>query len=473
MSRVAVAVIFSLWANTAHANDSTACVQSFLALLGYNVGTVDGLLGPRTGAAAQAYLDDTAADLPPLARQTAAEWCAHARNDQRYQLLTAHNSFGILPQQVFAAALQADSAERNRACGSVSRQDLERLERQTPIHRISGFNSRMDNFEAVPGAEEAESFAGRFGQASVAAFARKDNQARTRLVRVLAKWARNDAFLGTISCVQPDGNLLNTGECVEWRQPDGQDLSGKKDHSMTTMLMAGLVRTYLALLADHERNALAEDHAAIDDWATNGFAPRLKRPSDVYFGLNMGWYWPAINLAMAKERTGNARRLLLRLERGLSRKVNRDGSIVDRTTRGDRALWYQFTSIGEIVVSLEMLRAAGLAPDRDFEDRLHAAVDLFLRATDDYSVLHPWASQRHNSSYKGETQDWDRNYWPNHSFGGSWLHIYPARYPDHPNSAALRRKVPWSARSATSDIDFGFGAGCLYNLASGRVSNRN
>ena len=164
----------------------------------------------------------------------------------------------------------------------------------------------------------------------------------------------------------------------------------------------------------------------------------------------MGWYWPAINLDMATGREDRARQKLARLASGLDRLVNRDGSITDRTTRGDRALWYHYTSIGEIVMSLEMMRAAGTPVDSDLEDRLHAAVDLFLRTIDDHSAIHPWAQQRHNSSYDGETQDWNDLFWPNSDFAGSWLHVYPYRYPDHPNSEALRERVSWRASCSAS-----------------------
>ena len=472
MRTLAAGIFLSLWALAASADDNTACTQAYLGQLGYDVGPVDGLLGPRTVAASQAYLDDNGVDLPPLAKHSVAAWCAHARSDARYRARPEieFDGYGVLPRDVVLAALKAGAGARSRACGAVADRQLDWLERQVPVHRISGFNSRVDNLATMPGARAAEEFAGRFGAASVAAFARQDAQARTRLVRVLANWARSGAFLGTISCVRADNSLIDTGECGEWRQPDGQDLSGMKDASHSTFLMAGLVRVYLALLSDHGRDALAEEHAEIADWMTNGLSARLKRPGSVYFGLNVGWYWPSINLAMAEGRKGHAKRLLRRMAQGLARQVNRDGSIIDRTTRGDRALWYHYTSIGEVLLSLEMLRAAGLRPDPEFEERIHVAVDLFVRAVKDHSVIHPWASQRHKSSYKGETQSWNRSSWPDNDFGGTWLHIYPYRYPNHPNAAALRKMVGWNARSATTDIDFGFGPGCLYNLAAGSVS---
>ena len=465
-----MAVMVSLAAGAAHGQDDATCAQTYLSDLGYDLGTVDGALGPRSANAAQAFLDDTDAGLPPLSDETAALWCRHAETDAEYQAFLdfEYDGFGILPRDVAFAALRADEDIRGRACGGVFR--LRSLQTREPIHRISGFNSRMDNAWAVTGALEAERFAAEFGATSAAAFLAGDDDTRTALIEVLARWARADAFLGTDSCVTPDNYLVTTGACGEWRQADGQDLSAMKDATHSTFLMAGLVRSYLALLADHAPAELAADHAAISDWITEGFAARLKRPGDVYFGLNMGWYWPNINLAMAQGRDAQAEDLLRRLQRDMARLVNGDGSITDRTTRGDRALWYHFTSLGEIVMSLEMVRAAGLTVDAAFEARLHDAVGLFLRAVDDHAAIQPWAQRAINATYDGVSQDWDRTGWANGNFAGSWLHVYPYRYPDHPNAIALRELVAPSAGSATSDIDFGFGIGCLYNAAAGRVT---
>ena len=149
--------------------------------------------------------------------------------------------------------------------------------------------------------------------------------------------------------------------------------------------------------------------------------------------------------------------------------INEDGSVRQRTTRGNRALGYNYTSIGEIVMTMEMMRASGPSVDPGMKERLHKAVDIFVRAVDDFGVIDPWAEQRHNSVNDGETQDWKRFGWENTGFGGSWMHVFVYRYPDHPNAQALAAKVPWQAGSATTDTDYGLPMGCIYNLASGRV----
>ncbi len=451
-------------------DEAVACVQTYLNWQGHGSGTPDGQFGRRTAAAADAFLAKSGASLPALSAETASIWCEFAQSDARYVAYQSfkYEGYGILPRDVVFAAMQADLSDRQAACGFSLGPVM--LEKQEPITRISGFNSRMDNIASVPGAREAETFVGGFTHSAMVSFVTEDAESRSELLRILARWARAGAFLGTESCVDGDGILNMSGQCAEWRDPEGQDLSAMKDATHSTFLMAALVRAYLALLSGHETEAMAAEHAAIRDWITSGFGSRLKSVSQVYFGLNMGWYWPAINLDMAVGNTEAARKKLDRIADALGDLMNADGSIEDRTTRGDRALWYHYNGLGEVVMSMEMMRAVGMPVDPQLEDRLHAAVDLFIRATDDYAVIHPWASRRHNSSYEGETQDWDRWTWMESDFAGSWLHVYPYRYPGHPNAIALAERVDWRAKSASVDIDYGLGVGCLYSLAGGRLA---
>jgi hypothetical protein len=451
-------------------DEAVACVQTYLNWQGYGSGAPDGQLGRRTTAAAEAFVASSGVSLPALSAENAAAWCDHANADSRYAAYRsfAYDGYGIIPRDVVFAAMQADLSDRQLACGfSLGPAGLES---QEPITRISGFNSRMDNLYSVPGAREAETFVGSFAHATVVSYVSEDATSKTELLRILARWAGAGAFLGTESCVDLGGRLITSGKCAEWQDPEGQDPSSMKDATHSTFLMASLARAYLALLSDHETAAMAAEHTEIRNWITNGLGKRLKRVSEVYFGLNMGWYWPAINLDVARGDTKAARQKLARIAEALGELVNADGSIDDRTTRGDRALWYHYTSLGEVVMSMEMMRALDVPIDPRLEEHLHAAVDLFIRATADYAVIHPWARKRRNSSYEGETQDWDRYTWMESDFAGSWLHVYPYRYPGHPNAVALADLVGWRAKSASVDIDYGLGVGCLYSLAGGRLA---
>lgn len=369
----------------------------------------------------------------------------------------------LLPPDVATDLASLAPGKAATFCRSAAMYDAAALKLE-PIRKISGFNSRMDNILSVAGARPLEAFAGSFGAKAVFAHVTSDEKMKADLVRLMATWARAGALLDTVSCVKPGGELITTGKCTEWKDPEGRDRSGMKDATFTTFIGAGLVRAYYLALADAHPDELAKEHAAIRNWIAK-WAKRLKRPDDVYFGLNMGWYWPTIVNQLAAGNTDGARQNLGRIEKSMTRLINDDGSITDGKTRGDRALWYHYTSIGEVVISMELMRAAGMVPSADLENRLHGSVKLFLEALDNPSILDKWAKKRRNSRYDGK-QDWSFGTWPENDMAGSWLHVYPYRYAGLPQAEALRARVSTHARSATSDIDFGLGIGCVYNAAA-------
>jgi hypothetical protein len=367
----------------------------------------------------------------------------------------------LIPADVLSAAKGLSPADRAKFCPSdpIALLGIERLD---PVIKIQGFTSRMKD-DNVEGAKEAEKFVGVFGAHAVSALVNQDDAMKHRLIALLAKWATAGAFLKSESCVGKAGQLITNGKCGEWRVPDGSDLSSMKDATFSTFLAVGLMRAYYIALADAAPEMAAE-HGAIKAWIDK-ISLRLKRPQDVYFGLNMGWYWPSITLDLAAGRTKQAMQKLKVLEQGLIRLVNDDGSIKDRTTRGDRALWYHHSGTYEIVMSMELMRAAKMPISPKLEKKLHAAVALFVAAIDDETILDKWARERHNAKYAGK-QDWDWRWWPNEDFDGSWFHIYPYRYPEATAAIELRRLVPITAESATHDTDFGVGIGCIYNAAT-------
>jgi hypothetical protein len=146
--------------------------------------------------------------------------------------------------------------------------------------------------------------------------------------------------------------------------------------------------------------------------------------------------------------------------------INEDGSIQDRTTRGDRALWYHNSALAEIMVSMEYARAVNLTIPYTLETKLHKAVTLFLDGLDDHSIFANWAKERHNSKYDGMTQDWRDDWIESGNMYTGWLFMYPYYYPNHENTKRLRLRVPMHSTSANRDIDYGFGLGCLYNATA-------
>ena len=332
---------------------------------------------------------------------------------------------------------------------------------QRPPARVRGYNSRMDNAASVEGARTLERMTSDFSRAAAFAFVSRDAAAKRDILDFLVHLARANAFTDTTVCVR-GGQLLSS--CTEWTRPDGADLSTMKDFSAVQMAISSMQRGYYLAAANFQTSERAADHQIVQNWF-NVFNGRMKRPTDVYFGLQMGWYWPSIDIAVAQRGSSAGRSTAGRLARGFNKLVLNDGSMRDRTTRGDRALWYHNSSINELVHSLEMIRATGASIPASLERKLHVAVNLFVRSVGDHSVIDPWARQAVNARYTPNRQNWPRD-WQNTSWGGSWWHIYAYRYPERPEAQWLRRAVRPNSGSAFADQEIGVGVGCIYNAAS-------
>lgn len=365
----------------------------------------------------------------------------------------------LIPQDVVARVMSLEPAT---AAGFCSRPSALRgyLGQQPPV-RVRGYNSRMDNVASVEGARTLERMASDFSQAAAYGFVSRDSGAKTEMLDFLTHLARTGAFTDTESCVR-GGQLLPS--CTEWTRDDGTDLSAMKDFTAVQMAVSSMQRGYYLAAADFQTAERAADHQTIQNWF-NVFNARMKRPTDVYFGLQMGWHWPSVDAAAAQRGAASARSAATSLGRGLDRLVLSDGSLRDRTTRGDRALWYHNSALNEIVHSMEMMRATGARIPASLEQKLHVAVNLFIRSVNDHSVIDPWASQAQNARYTPNRQDWPRD-WQNSSSGGSWWHIYAYRYPDRPEGQWLRASVRPNAGSARADQEIGVAVGCIYNAAN-------
>jgi hypothetical protein len=446
------------------ASDAVMCVQEMLTELGYDAGPSDGAMGKRTTSASKALATDFKLSLPDLTADTAQAWCDAAKGAAASPTAAVFKSKArlLLPVDVLLALAQAPAEEAANLCkarGGTLGLDID------PVMKIEGFTSRMaDVVDTLPHARDLERFVAVFGGQAVLALATHDEALKESLIKILAKWAAADALLATRSCVKPNGDVDFGGKCTEWTVKDGSDLSGMKDATFTTLLGIGLIRAYYAALADANPEGLKTEHSAITGWIEK-FAQRIARPTEVQFGLNVGWYWPAVVNDMVTGNQERARKRLAMVDAGLAKQIYADGSIYDKTTRGDRALWYHYQSINAVVFSMELMRAAGVTPSEKLEAGLHRAVDLFAEA-----VMHPdavmdkWAKQNVRARYEG-TQDWDAT-WANGDQGGSWVFIYQYRYPERDSSKLFAKIVKPTVKSATNDNDIGMGVGCLYNAAA-------
>lgn len=338
------------------------------------------------------------------------------------------------------------------------------LEAMPVIDKVEGFTSRMKGYPPAKNAPEVERFMSEFSKAATLAHMNNDEAAKARLIKILAKWSNEDGLLSTEKCNEHRWGRPNKEVCKTWRNSDGSDLSAKMDATFVTMQMAGLNRNYRMLLRK-SNPALVSEHKAIDRWLGEELSKRLENPEEVYFGLNMGWYWPTIDQKILAGNYTDARSKTLKLLSGIENLILDDGSIKDRTTRGDRALWYQFASLGEIMISFEYARSLNVPIPQDLEAKLHKAVELFLNGLDDHTYMAKWAIKRHNSTYDGKTQDWRNSWMTRGNVYTSWVFAYPYYYPHQPNTTRLKKIVPRWSPSATNDFDYGIGLGCLFLAA--------
>lgn len=113
----AIALAFFVSTGAAQADtarDLARCVQSQLAALGQDVGTIDGLIGPRTRRAAAKALETLQADgkvdgLPGLTRHSAVTWCREL-SDVSFRL----NRYrpGLQPPQIAVPDVKGPAATR-------------------------------------------------------------------------------------------------------------------------------------------------------------------------------------------------------------------------------------------------------------------------------------------------------------------------------------------------------------------------
>lgn len=369
----------------------------------------------------------------------------------------------LVPEDVLAQARALGPSGAAAYCPANPnywRGSLASLARSRPPDRIVGLNSRMDNAGKIPAVTAGEKLADLSSAAAAHVMVTGNPKVADQLLDVLTLWARSGAYTKTKSCTR-NGRL--TGTCTEWTRPDGKDLSDTKDFSTSQMVVAAARSAYFASVSNYKAQARAADHAAIRQWFAF-FDQRNKTPDQVYLGLKTGWYWPAIEKAYSDGNRSRAKSLTSKLVRGLDKLMLKDGSIKDRTTRGDRALWYHATALGEIVTAMEMARAQGIKLPRNMEAKLHNAVILYVRGVQNPATIDPWAKQAHNATYRPNHQDYRKDFWQNF-FGHAWLHVYVYRYPDMPAAKWLAARIPRKSQSALFDSDTGVATGCIYNAA--------
>lgn len=351
-------------------------------------------------------------------------------------------------------AQAAVSSPQGVACTAVT--DSSSLD-TTPVYKFYGLVSNWSNGDSVPGKLEGERFTWAVSNFSAVANEQNDTSLKSRVTSSLYRWAQADAYKGTRWCWA--ANTYWDPTCTQWVDPNGNDLSAIQDMGYVQQNVEAIRRAY-SLISTWSKTNEPVKHAKIMEWL--GFFETNSPPPDrVFFGLGMGRYhW---KIQQVTDASGIAATVpsVTNLLDGILPLINDDGSIAERTFRGNRGMWYHYTSLNEIMTSMYLAKQANVSINPLLETRLHKAVELFLNTLDNPAYIIPWASAGFNNGGDGKNQNFNFANWYNDPYGGSWVYLYSNWYPNHANTARLKQKVPLgSTVSASMDSQFGAPLGC-------------
>jgi hypothetical protein len=326
--------------------------------------------------------------------------------------------------------------------------------------KIKGYNSRMDNWKEVEG-HYSRDVTYDYNAAITYAMVSEDEKTKERLFEKLYQWAKSKRLTETKQCYTNNPNNSILKECEgEWSDPDGQDLAPIKDSTVAVQIALALNYSYNLFFVDYK----VDDprHETIKEWFSF-FYKRVKPANDFYWGNSIGWYMP--NIFIKHQQNKKYTKMVKKLVKGANKWTLKDGSFKDRTTRGNRALWYHHNGLGEAFMVMEMAYAANVKLPKNYEKKLLLAVDLFHKAYLDNSYITKWAKKGHNSQFDENNPDYQKfnQRLDSIDFDAWWFHVIQYRYPDHPTSKFLQKELTSKARSLKTGSTVGFGVGCIYS----------
>ena len=370
----------------------------------------------------------------------------------------------FIPDNILYVFNQLPTDHKIKYCGFKNYKPRKDIINKDLAKRILGYNSRMDNWRIVEGAYSRDVFK-EYADAVTYSSVSENDELKELLFDKLYMWSKSKALTQTKQCYKNSTKNSILKDCEgEWSDPDGQDLAPIKDATVTLEIVMGLNYIYNLNFAEYK----TEDprHKTIYEWLKS-FYKRIKPAGEFYMGNSAGWYFP--NIALMHNNKKDYSELVKNLIAGADKWILEDGSIKDRTTRGNRALWYHHTGLGEAFIILEIAHAADVELPKNFEKKLLKAAELFQDSFLDNSIIEPWAKKAHNSQASNGIQKFDRNLdWV--SFNGPWFHIIQYRYPAHRTSKFLKSQMTPEARSLKSDEVIGIGTGCIYNALANKSS---
>jgi len=329
--------------------------------------------------------------------------------------------------------------------------------------KIEGYNSKMDNDRYVKGIH-AMGVIREFASTTNYAFISENFELQEFLFNKLFEWAEDKVLTKTKVCYTNIEKKFILKECEGyWKDPKGQDPAPTHDSSRTleVVMMANYI--YDFYFSNYKTNDTR--HKVIKKWF-KPFYKRIMYPDKFKgFGNSGGWFFPNIFIKHVENK--NYKELIRKLVKGADQNLLKDGSIKNRTTRGNRALWYHHTGLGEAFIIMEMAKAANVKLPKNYEKKLLKAVELFHDAYLDHSVIEPWAKKKYNSYASNGKQDF-RGDFNSTSHGTAWFNIIQYRYPNHRTSNFIKENMYPRARSLKVDQTLGISLGCIYNSLANR-----
>ena len=396
----------------------------------------------------------------------AVKWNNSGKIEAEAPFWKGENQFKfVVPSDVIEQFQKTPVSLRQTICYKSKAEEfkLEAIQNSSVPTKISGYNSRMDNGHVVEGVKEAEQFVRSLSEVVTSAWALEDNQKKEIALNTLHYWSSKKALTQTKSCINEKG--LMKSDCTYWKRDDGQDLAYTKDWDTTQMILSHIAYAYYFGIANFQTGN--EKHKLIQKWLNSSFQNN-KQANEVYFGLDLGWYWPKIlEVTLKKE---DPTKLIQKAVDGLNNLVLEDGSLKDRTTRGNRALWYHHTGLIEAYITLEMARLYEVQIPKGLEQRLQTSVSLFLKGFEDHSFMDKWAETAHNAIHTPGKQIFHETLaFPG---GNSWIYIFAYRNPNHPLTSQLMAYLEKDENSPRRDVYLGFGFGCIYGTLYANYLNK-
>ena len=333
---------------------------------------------------------------------------------------------------------------------------IDKINEDLPL-KIEGYNSKMDNENKVKGIRAMDVFK-EFATTTNYAFISENFELQEFLFNKLFEWADDKALTKTKQCYRKTAKNSILKDCEgEWSDPEGQDLAPIKDATVTLEVIMGLNYLYNFYFVNYK----IEDprHKTINEWF-KPFYKQIKPANKFYMGNSAGWYFP--NIALRHSDNKDYSGLIKKLVKGADKWVLSDGSIKNRTTRGNRALWYHHSGLGEAFVIMEIAKAADIKLPNNYEKKLLKAAELFHDTYLDHTVIEPWSKKKYNSQASNGKQDF-RSDFNSTSHDAAWFHIIQYRYPNHRTSKFIKENMYPRATSLKADQKLGISLGCIYN----------